>query len=144
MTGPEPTAPEPVAEPYAVVEALIDGEAVDPGALRRALEQREVRDHLVDLLVLRQGVKDMVPGACAASVRPSKGARRMAWLAAAAAVLISLSAGYYTGQRTVSAAGSQGVEAMVVAESTPAAPKPTQVIKLQRGVNWTDVPGGMK
>ena len=30
MTGPEPTAPEPVAEPYAVVEAFLDGEAVDP------------------------------------------------------------------------------------------------------------------
>ena len=137
-------APEPVAEPYAVVEAFLDGEAVDPGALRLALEQREVRDHLVDLLVLRQGVKDMVPGAWIGSARPSKRASRMAWLAAAAAVLMSLTAGYYTGQRTVSAAGSSGVGTMVVAESTPAAPKPTQIIKLQPGVNWTDVPGGSK
>jgi hypothetical protein len=68
----------------------------------------------------------------------------MAWFAAAAAVLMSLTAGYYTGQRTVSAAGSQGIGTMVVAESAPAAPQPTRVIKLQPGVNWTDVPGGTR
>ena len=144
MTDHEATAAEPVAPPYAVVEAFLDGESIDPGALRLALEQREVRDHFVDLLVLRQGVRDMVPGDWTGNARPSERARRTAWLAAAAAVLMSLTAGYYTGQRTVSAAGSQGVGTMVVAESTPAAPQPTQVIKLQPGVNWTDVAGGTR
>ena len=144
MTGHEATAPEPVAAPYAVVEAFLDGESIDPGALRLALEQREVRDHFVDLLVLRQGVRDMVPGAWTGMARPSQRAGRMAWFAAAAAVLMSLTAGYYTGQRTVSAAGSQGIGTMVVAESAPAAPQPTRVIKLQPGVNWTDVPGGTR
>lgn len=144
MTDHEATAAEPVAASYAAVEAFLDGESIDPGALRLALEQREVRDHFVDLLVLRQGVRDMVPGAWTGNARPSKRASRMAWVAAAAAVLMSLTAGYYTGQRTVSAAAPQGVGTMVVAESTPAAPKPTQVIKLQPGVNWTDVPGGTR
>ena len=51
MTGPEATALEPVAEPYAVVEAFLDGEAVDPGKMRRALDEPGVRYHQVDLLV---------------------------------------------------------------------------------------------
>ena len=138
MTVHEATAPEPVDVPYAVVEAFVDGESIDPEALRLALEQRDARDHFVDLLVLREGVRTMAPGAWTGSNRtPQRGVLR--WIAAAAAVLVSLSAGYYTGQRTVTAAGSQGVETMVAVESTPVAPKPTQVIKLQPGVNWTDV-----
>ena len=143
MTDHEATAPDPVDDSYAVVEAFVDGESIDPQALRLALEQRNVRDHFVDLLVLREGVRTMAPGAwTGSSGAPRRGVVR--WLAAAAAVLVSLSAGYYTGQRTVAAAGSQGVEMMVTAESAPAAPSPTQVIKLQPGVNWTDVPGGTR
>src|SRR4051812_1674710 len=130
MTEHEAITPEPV--PYAVVEAFLDGESVDPRALRHALDQREIRDHLIDLLVLREGVRTMAPTAWTGGDRtPQRGVLR--WLAAAAAVLISLTAGYYTGQRTVAAEGSQGVETMVAVESTPVAPKPTQVIKLQPG-----------
>ena len=69
MTGPEPTAPEPVAEPYAVVEAFLDGEAVDPQRLRHALDEPAVRDHLVDLLVLREGVRAITPGSWSTRAR---------------------------------------------------------------------------
>ncbi len=140
MTGPEPTAPEPVAEPYAVVEAFLDGEAVDPRRLRHALNEAAVRDHLVDLLVLREGVRAIAPGSWTTARGPGGG--RLRWLAAAAAVLMALSAGYYTGQRTVVASEPRGGETMVAVESAPAPPKPTQVIRLQPGVNWTDGPAG--
>ena len=141
MTGPEPTAPEPVAEPYAVVEAFLDGEAVDPRKLRHALDEPAVRDHLVDLLVLREGVRAITPGSWSSS-RAAAGGSRLRWLAAAAAVLMALSAGYYTGQRTVVASEPRGGETIVAVESAPAPPKPTQVIRLERGVNWTDGPAG--
>jgi hypothetical protein len=140
MTGPEVTAPDAVAEPYAVVEAFVDGEAVDPQRLRHALDEPAVRDHLVDVLVLREGVRTITPGSW--SNPRASGARRLRWLAAAAAVLVALSAGYYTGQRTVVASESHGGETIVAVESVPAPPKPTQVIRLERGVNWTDSPAG--
>jgi len=137
MTGPEATVPDPVAEPYAIVEAFLDGEPVDPRKLRQALDEPGVKDHLVDVLMLREGVRSMTPGSW--STGAATGGRRLRWLAAAAAVLVALSAGFYTGQRTVAAAPEpRGFETTVVVESEPAAPRPTQVIKLQRGVNWTD------
>jgi hypothetical protein len=140
MTGPEVTAPDAVAEPYAVVEAFLDGEAVDPHRLRHALAEPAVRDHLVDLLVLREGVRAITPGSWSSSRAAS--ASRLRWLAAAAAVLVALSAGYYTGQRTVVASEPRGGETFVAVESMPAPPKPTQVIRLEPGVNWTDGPAG--
>lgn len=141
MTGPEATAPDPVAEPYVVVEAFLDGEAVDPRRLRRALDEPAVRDHLVDLLVLREGVRTITPGGWT-STHAAPRAKRLRWVAAAAAVLVALSAGYYTGQRTVAASESPGGETIVAVESTPAPPPPTQVIKLEPGVNWTEGPAG--
>jgi hypothetical protein len=140
MTEHEPTAPEQAPEPYAVVEAFLDGEAIDPRRLRAALDEPSVRDHLVDLLVLREGVRAITPGAWIGSRAQTRSAT-LRWLAAAAAVFMALSAGYYTGQRTVAAAsGPGGGETIVAVESAPAAPQPTQVIKLQPGVNWTDGP----
>jgi hypothetical protein len=141
MTGPEATAPDAVAEPYAVVEAFLDGEAVDPQRLRHALAEPAVRDHLIDLLVLREGVRTITPGSWS-NPRATTGGTRLRWLAAAAAVLVALSAGYYTGQRTVVASESRGGETIVAVESVPAPPRPTQVIRLERGVNWTDGPAG--
>ena len=141
MTGPEVTVPDPIAEPYAVVEAFLDGEAVDPTKLRHALDEPGVRDHLVDLLVLREGVRALTPGSWTSTVAATGGSR-LRWLAAAAAVLVALSAGYYTGQRTVAASETRGGETMVAVESAPAPPRPTQVIKLEPGVNWTDSPAG--
>ena len=138
MTRPEEAAPDPVAEPYAVVEGFLDGEAVDPRRLRLALDEPAVRDHLVDLLVLREGVRAITPGSWT-SARLT-GTTRLRWLAAAAVVLVALTAGYYTGQRTVAASGPGGGETIVAVEGAPAAPAPTQVIKLEPGVNWTDAP----
>ena len=127
---------------YLVVAALADGERVDPDALKLALEQSAVRDYLVDLMALRQTV---VAVAATSDVRwrerQSMWSRR-GWLTAAAAVLLSLTAGYFAGQRTgVQAAPAPIVETVVHLPGATAAPRPTRVISLRPGVNWTEKAG---
>jgi hypothetical protein len=127
---------------YLVVAALADGEPVDPDALKLALEESAVRDYLVDLMALRQTV---VAVAATSDVRwrerQSIWSRR-GWLTAAAAVLLSLTAGYFAGQRTgVQAAPAPVMETVVHLDSAVTAPKPTRVISLRPGVNWTEKAG---
>jgi len=123
-----------------VVEAFLDGEAVDRAALSDALADAAAREHLVDLLVLRGGVASLGPSAWSAARLPS----RRRWLAAAAVVLLSVGTGFIVGQRTIDASAAPAVET-VVEQGTGAgveAPKPTRVISLQPGVNWTESTGG--
>ena len=125
-----------------IVAALADGERVDPNALKVALDDPAVREYLVDLIALRQAV-----GRCddLSDVQWRERASfkaRVSWLSAAAAVVISLSAGYVAGQRTVQAAPAPIVETVVHLESAGIAPKPTRVISLRPGVNWTEKVGG--
>ena len=127
---------------YLVVAALADGEPVDPDALKLALEESAVRDYLVDLMALR---KTVVAVAATSDVRwrerQSIWSRR-GWLTAAAAVLLSLTAGYFAGQRTgVQAAPAPVMETVVHLDGAVTAPKPTRVISLRPGVNWTEKAG---
>ena len=67
--------------------------------------------------------------------------------AAAALVLLAVAGGYVAGQRVNGSAATAPTEAagasrMFVDTSPPAAPKPTHVIKLEPGVNWSDQNGG--
>jgi hypothetical protein len=62
-------------------------------------------------------------------------------MAAAAAIVISLTTGYFAGQWTVEAAPAPSVETFVTIGSTVAAPKPTRVVTLRPGVNWTEKEG---
>ena len=129
--------------PFAVVEAFLDGERIDAQGLKDALADAAAREHFVDLLVLREAVGSMAPGAWSADARP--GARgRVRWFAAAAAVVMSLTAGYFAGQRVVASPGppASTVEAVIQFERPPAAPAPTQVIQLRPGINWTESSGG--
>lgn len=144
MTDKEETNNQLVEEPYAVVEAFIDGEPVDAQALKDALAEPAARDHLVDLLVLRNAVGTMAPMAWSAAGRRPRGVwNRTRWLAAAAAVVLSLTAGYVTGQRVgISTPTAPGVETAVDVGSSPIAPTPTQVITLRPGVDWTERSGG--
>ena len=142
MTGPEATAPEPVAEPYAVVEAFLDGEAVDPGRLRHALAEPAVRDHLVDLLVLREGVRAITPGSWSSSRAATGGstaamARCGGGRAGGAERRLLHRAADGRGVRT-----ARGRDDRRGREHAPRRPRPTQVIRLERGVNWTDGPTG--
>jgi hypothetical protein len=130
-------------ERFAVVEAFLDGERIDAQGLKDALADAAARDHFVDLLVLREAVGSMAAGKWSADGRP--GARgRLRWFAAAAAVVMSVTAGYFAGLRVVAspAPPASTVEAVIQFERPPAAPAPTQVIQLRPGINWTEHSGG--
>jgi hypothetical protein len=126
---------------YLVVAALADGEPVDANALRAALDDPAVREYLVDLIALRRSVASMSELPPVQWRERRSFLSRIGWLAAAAAIAVSLTAGYVAGQRTVQAAPAPSVETVVHLESPPAAPRPTRVISLRPGINWTEKPG---
>ena len=132
----------PEEQSYLVVAALADGERVDPPALRIALADPAVREYLVDLMALRHAVGTM--GAVPSTVSPDRHFLKTGrWLTAAAAVIISLTAGYFAGQRTAALTLSAStIETAVDLGSIPVAPKPTHVVPLRPGVNWTETAGG--
>jgi hypothetical protein len=121
-----------------VVAALADGEPVDAAALKVALDDPAVREYLVDLIALRQSVGTMseLPPVQWRERRSFRS--RAGWMAAAAAVVISLAGGYVAGQRTVQAAAAPSVETFVDFSRSTSAPKPTRVVPLRPGVNWTE------
>lgn len=124
-----------------VVAALADGEPVDPTALRAALDDPAVREYLVDLIALRRSVASM-PELPSVQWRERRSfLSRIGWIAAAAAIAVSVTAGYVAGQRTVQAAPAPSVETVVHLESPAVAPRPTRVISLRPGINWTEKPG---
>lgn len=123
-----------------VVAALADGESVDPNALRAALDEPAVREYLVDLIALRQSVRTM-PELPPAQWRERSFPSRVGWIAAAAAVAMSLTAGYMAGQRTVQAAPMPSMETFIDLGMDAPAPKPTRIVPLRPGVNWTERAG---
>jgi len=141
MAGREdPGEPLP-APPFDVLEAFLDGEGVDPFTLKRALEEPAGREHLVDLLLLREAVNGLDRTAWTMPPRGSAVSRSRWW--AAAAIVVSLAAGFAAGQRTLAAtARESGVEAVIEVPRPSIAPAPTRTIALEPGVNWTDSPGG--
>ena len=123
---------------YLAVAALADGEALDSAALKAALEDPAVREYLVDLITLRQSVGMMSEQLPVQWRERRSPLSRAGWMAAAAAIVISLTAGYVAGQRTVEAAAAPSVETYVDFSGSPSAPKPTRVVPLRPGVNWTE------
>ncbi|HEX7779023.1 MAG TPA: hypothetical protein VF424_07290 [Vicinamibacterales bacterium] len=121
------------------IAAFADGEPVDPARLDRALAEAEGRAYLIDLLVLRglYARRDALPAT-------NTGARsvRLRWLPAVAAlVVVSVLGGYVAGRQSddrvpAAAAGP------VAAPSEVTAPAPTQVIRLEPGVDWNERGGG--
>ena len=135
------TQSEALPEPsYLLIEAFLDGETVERSALIGALADSGAREHFVDLLAMRGGIASLGPSAWnAAAVRPP---RRPRWWAAAAAVILSVATGFIAGQRTVDAtANAAVVETLAMPSHTVVAPRPTRVITLQPGVNWTESTG---
>jgi len=129
---------DPREQSYVVVAALADGEPVEAEALKTALDDPAVREYLVDLIVLRRSVGSM------SELPPMQWRERRSflsragWMAAAAAIAMSLAGGYVAGQRTVEAAPAPSVETFVDFSASASAPKPTRVVPLQPGVNWTE------
>lgn len=124
-----------------VVAALADGEPVEADALKGALDDPSVRAYLVDLIALRHSVGAMSELTPVQWRERRSFLSRMGWMAAAAVVVVSLTAGYLAGQWTVQAAPAPNVETFVTIGPTAAAPKPTRVVTLRPGVNWTEKEG---
>lgn len=145
MTSPDSLPPTPSDSSLLVVEAFIDGEAIDLAALKDALAHREGREHLVELLALREAVWTMAPRGYAPAERTRRPFERgVRWFAVAAGVMLSVATGYLAGQGAAQRpAASAGVEAMVdMMDVNVAPPQPTHVIPLRPGVNWTETSGG--
>jgi hypothetical protein len=147
MTGDMPESSAVPAMPDVmldVISTFLDGERVEPDDLKRALESPEGRDYLVDLLTLREALGGL--GAFAAVPRkPAPVWTLLRGSAAAAILVLALAGGYIAGRRmsVPPAPGETSQESQVFAiTSAPSAPKPTQVIKLEPGVNWSDSIGG--
>jgi hypothetical protein len=126
-----------------ILAALADGERVDPAELRVALEDSAAREYLVDLIALRHAVGEMPAASAAVAQARRPRVSHSKWLAAAAAVVISLTAGYFAGQRTAAQTLSGPmIETAVDLGDAAIAPKPTHVVPLRPGVNWTETIGG--
>lgn len=137
-----PVHDSPVEQSCQIVAALADGEPVDPQALGEALNDPAVRDYLVDLIALRQAVGRV--GALPATRRRERRAlwSVAGWVSAAAAILVSLMTGYLAGQQASQPLPAPAVETVITIENTSVAPRPTRIIPLRPGVNWTETIGG--
>ena len=125
-----------------IVAALADGEPVDPKALGEALNEPAVREYLVDLIALRQAVG--LVGALPATRRRERRAiwSVAGWVSAAAAILVSLMTGYVAGHQTAQPLPAPAMETVITIDNTSVAPRPTRIISLRPGVNWTETTGG--
>jgi hypothetical protein len=126
-----------------IIGAFIDGERVDPVALKRALSEAGGRDYLVDLLALREIAGDIVP--FASSAPPARPLGFLSGWATAAALLLCIGGGFILGER-VNRTSAPAVTPVAARPARPGpavrAPEPTRVIRLEPGVNWTETPGG--
>lgn len=133
---------DPLPSPLLVVEAFVDGERVEPGALVEALADPTAREHLVHVLMLREAVAEMSSSPWRAEAQTRQGRHGVRWLGAAAAVVLSLGIGYVVGQRTLEpVVEASSVQTVVQIDAAPPPPTPTHVITLQPGVNWTEHAG---
>lgn len=126
-----------MTEPLEIIAAFVDGERVDPNALKQALGTAEGRDYLVDLAALRELVDRETTVLVTA---PPRQRRLLSWVGAAAAVAVLATGSYFLGQR--SATAERHVSDGPVATTTDTPPAPTRVIQLEPGVNWTESSGG--
>jgi hypothetical protein len=128
-----------MSEIHECIAAFADGEPVDPARLERALAEAEGRAYLIDLLVLRglYARRDALP----ASDSRARNAR-LGWLSAVAAlVVVSVLGGYVAGRQSGNRTPAAPVGPLT-AQSEVTAPAPTQVIRLEPGVDWNERGGG--
>ena len=134
-----------MSEIHDCVSAFADGEPVDPEQLDRALADAEGRAYLIDLLVLRglygrRAPLTAIPDVPGPSARPT----RLRWVPAAAAVVaLSVLGGYVAGRQSGERAQAPDLGPLrTQTEITVTAPAPTQVIRLEPGVDWSERGGG--
>ena len=108
------------------ISAMLDDEPVDATALAAALETREGRELLIDLIALRHLVQAPAASPVRTMMRRPQYVQR---LVAAAAVVIAAISGYAIGERR------GGADAAVAA-----APSPTRVV--ESSATWQPLPPG--
>ena len=132
---------------YAIVDAFVDGEAVDPAALKRALADPAGRDYLIDVWLLRGLVQDEL-SAETLTTQSRLAGRSGRWLLAAAAAGICLVGGYLAGTRFPGPLQPRETATAVIEDvsgsAPPAFPVPaaTRVIRLELDPNWKESGGG--
>jgi hypothetical protein len=105
---------------YQVISAVLDNEEFDPQELSLALAEREGRELFIDLLTLRKLVQPDDLLHQTPSVRPvSKPHRMMRVGLAAAALLLSIFAGYQIRERAEVLATSPPAPTLVIDSETP-------------------------
>ena len=124
---------------YQLIDAMIDQEDVDRDRLRRVLDDREAREYLIDVCLLRRAVLteglDSVETAVPRSQSAPAGRRVVVSLAVAASLAIAFVAGRASGPP--GSPGPEPPEAAVtipaVVHGTPAFPAPaaTRVIQVE-------------
>jgi hypothetical protein len=132
-----------------VIDAFVDGERVDPAALKRALAEPAGRDYFVDAWLLRSGLQDELGvdeaapepvASIAADRRASRSAR--SWGLVLAASIACLAIGFGAGRWLAASGGSpaeMGPTAPVEIQTTASPPQapvvqppsPTRVIQLE-------------
>jgi hypothetical protein len=124
--------------------AWVDGEPVARTDVAFALETREGRDYVLDLMALRRMV-DVTTPSLAAKATPRQ-ARRWPALAAAAAIVLCAAGGFAAGRfagadRTGTTDAPASIGAAISAPASITAPVPTRVIQLKEDTSWRESGG---
>ena len=125
--------------------AWLDGEPVARTDVALALETREGRDYVLDLMALRRMVDVTTPALTPKAT--SRQVRRWPTLAAAAAAVVLCAGGGFaagrlvTPERIVSQSTPNEIAAPVSTPASITAPAPTRVIRLEEGTSWRDSGG---
>ena len=136
---------------FEALAAWVDGEPVARTDVALALETREGREYVLDLMALRHMVEVTTPALLPRSAawfsrpRPDR-ARRWPAFAAAAAIVLCAAGGYAAGRRvtTVRIASPDAPAGIAGPVSTPVlitAPAPTRVIRLEEDTSWRESGG---
>ena len=131
---------------YEILDGFVDGEVVDPAALKQALSEPQGRDYLVDAWLLRGLVQDEIASETAAP-RPRGGGSLRGWVIAATVAGVCLTGGYFAGARFAGALVPRSTPAPVESISppptaSPGVPAATRVIRLELDPNWKETVGG--
>jgi hypothetical protein len=132
---------------FEILDAFVDGETVDPVALKQALSHAAGRDYFVDAWLIRRLVQDEM-ASDAAPPSPHTRAPMRSWLIAATIAGVCLVGGYMAGARFTGVLVPRPGTPAAPAETTsaPAAqsfpvPPATRVIRLELDPNWKETGG---
>lgn len=132
---------------FEILDAFVDGESVDPAALKQALSDARGRDYLVDAWLLRGMVQDDLASE-GTTPHPRVGSPLRSWLIAASLAGVCLVGGYVAGARFAGVLTPRPEPAAPVETVSPpapassAVPAATRVIRLELDPNWKETVGG--